>query len=159
MKNISVLVGAGLSSLLLGCSSMPVVVAPVGPNPAGVLSETKDGQLEVFSELIGRTEGDNPTWFQHTDYAVLNQAGQPVKHVRNTVGYYARRPSLVSLPPGKYEVRAEAMDHLCVEVPVVIQPGRITKVHLDGDWRPADAHAMQVVSLPTGNPVGWAATR
>ncbi len=157
MKYLTVILGMGLSSLLLGCSSVPVVVAPVGPNPAGVVSQTRDGQLEVYSDLIVRTEGDNPTWYQHRDYTVYDPQGKPVEHVRNTVGYYARRPSSISLPPGKYLVRAEAKDYLRVEVPVVIKSGQITRVHLDDDWRPTDAPQTVVVSLPTGNPVGWAA--
>ncbi len=157
MKRISFLMGLGLSALWFGCASAPVVVATVGPNPAGLDHHARDGQLQVFSDLVGRTEGDNPTWYQHKDYTIYDQQGRRVEHVRNTVGYYARRPNLISLPPGKYVVRAEAKDYLFVKVPVVIESGRITKVHLDGDWQPSAADKQELVSLPTGIPVGWAA--
>lgn len=158
MKRIPVIIGIGLSSWLLGCASTPVVMAPVGPNPAALDTHTKTGQLEVFSALAGCSEGNNPTWFQHTDYTVYDRRGNQVEHVHNTVGYYATRPRLISLPPGHYVVEAEAKDYLSVEVPVVIAPGRLTKVHLDDAWRPAGVRKTELVSLPAGNPVGWAAS-
>jgi len=155
MKHIPIIVGTALTSLLLGCSSTPVAVAPVGPNPASLVNPGKNGQLEVFSALAGHTEGNNPTWFQHTDYTIYNQHGVVVKHVDNTVGYYASSPRLISLPPGKYLVKAEAKDYPSVLVPVVIDPGRITKVHLDDAWQPAQPGKVACVRLPAGNPVGW----
>ncbi|HEX4348942.1 MAG TPA: hypothetical protein VH251_01075, partial [Verrucomicrobiae bacterium] len=141
-------------SLLVGCST-PVAVGPVGPNPYALENSTKNGQLEVFSALTPRTEGDDPTWYQHTDYTVYNQRGDAVKHVNNTVGHYATEPRLIDLPPGQYLVKAEAKDYPSVTVPVVIDPGRMTKVHLDGTWRPADNRKTAFVRLPAGNPVGW----
>ena len=80
-----------------------------------------------------------------------------MKHVRNTVGHYATQPRVISLPPGNYVVKAEAADYLWVDVPVVIDPGRITRIHLDNAWRPTEVRKTALVSLPTGNPVGWAA--
>lgn len=155
MKYVSTVAGAVLISLLTGCSSTPVAVAPVGPNPAGGKSYARNGQLEVFSALTSRTEGDNPTWFQHTDYTVYDQKGKTVKRVANEAGYYALSPRLVTLPPGKYIVQAEAKDYLSVKVPVVIKPGQITRVHLDDAWKPANTPKTEIVSLPSGNPVGW----
>ncbi len=157
MKRSPILIGMALASGLLGCATTPVAVAPVGPNPSGPKDPGRNGQLEVFSALAGRTEGNNPTWFQHTDYSIYNLRGKPMKHVDNTVGYYASAPRLISLPPGKYFVRAEARDYLSVAVPVVIQPGQITKVHLDDAWQPPDVRKTAFVRLPAGNPVGWSA--
>lgn len=155
MKRIFVVAGAALAWLAAGCSSTPLAVSPVGPNPAGVNHNTKFGQLQVFSALIGRTEGDNPTWFQHTDYTVYNQNGKAVKHVANEAGHYAETPRLIRLPPGRYVVKAQAKDYLSVEVPVVIVAGRVTRVHLDNAWQPTAARKTGLVSLPAGNPVGW----
>lgn len=129
--HFSVFIGMGLTCLIMGCSSAPVAVAPVGPNPVGLNYEMSNGQLEVFSALIGRSEGNNPCWYQHAGYTVYSAQGLCVKHADNTVGHYEQRPRLVSLPLGKYFVRAGAKDYLSVKVPVVIEAGRVTKVHLD----------------------------
>jgi hypothetical protein len=154
-KNV-VLMGAVILPWLAGCASSPVALAPVGPNPAGQISQNRNGQLEVFSALRWRSEGDNPAWPQHTDYDICNPQGKAVKHVANAVGHYAEAARLISLPAGKYVVKAHAKDYLWVEVPVVVEAGRITKVHLDDAWRPAaDVAPTEVVCMPTGNPVGW----
>lgn len=100
MKNVHFLLGAGLLSLLVGCASTPVALAPVGPNPIGSESMAAEGGLQVFSSLVGRSEGDNPTWYQHTDYDVYDLHGKLVRHVNNTIGYYAKAPRRVSLPEG-----------------------------------------------------------
>jgi hypothetical protein len=156
MKHIVTLTGMALTSLLLGCST-PVALGPVGPNPAALKQPARDGQLEVFSVLTPRTEGDNPTWYQHTDYTIYDQRGDVVKRVDNADGYYSSKPRLVSLPPGKYLVKAEAKNYLSVAVSVVIDSGRITKIHLDDAWRPANNPKTAFVTLPGGNPIGWRA--
>jgi hypothetical protein len=157
MKHIPAILGTATTSLLLACSTTQVAVAPVGPNPTGGLIATKNGQLEVFSAVTGRVEGNNPTWYQHTDYTIYNPKGEVVKYVKNAPGYYATAPRLINLPAGKYVVRAEAKDYPAIRVPVVIEPGRITRVHLDDAWQPAGARETAFVRLPAGNPVGWSA--
>ena len=143
-------------SLLVGCSTTPVAVAPIGPNPAGIQNMASNGGLEVYSRLTGRAEGDNPTWYQHTDYSIYNSQGKMIKHVENSVGYYATAPRTVALPAGDYVVKARATDYLWVNVPVVIEQGRTTRVHLDDNWGlPADSAKGQLVLMPNGNPVGW----
>lgn len=88
MKNIHLLMGAGLAALLAGCATTPVALAPVGPNPAGSRSRVPEGGLQVFSSLVGRSEGNNPAWYQHTDYSIYDLNGKLVRHVDNTIGYY-----------------------------------------------------------------------
>jgi len=155
MKKFTVMIGAALTSLLLGCSSTPVAVAPIGPNPVIPGKRAGNGQLEVFSALRGHSEGNNPCWYQHTAYYIRDHQGRPVKRVDNRVGRYAQAPRVINLPPGEYLVKAQAKDYLWVDVPVVIEPGKLTEVHLDDAWRPADARNTELVSLPAGNPVGW----
>ncbi len=156
MKNIYVLPGAGLILLLVGCSSTPVVLAPVGPKPVGGESASPRGNLQVFSDLVGRTEGDNPTWYQHTAYYIYDPYGKMVKHVDNTVGRYEQAPKLVPLPAGRYLVKAKANNFLWVAVPVTIERGRTTRVHLADHWKPPfDASKKELVSMPDGNPIGW----
>jgi hypothetical protein len=155
VKSITVILGTGCVSLVLGCASAPVAVAPVGPNPTGLRSADSNGQLQVFSAMLERTEAYNPVWFQHTDYTLYDLNGKALRHVHNVTGNYAQDPPAISLPPGRYIVKAQAHDYLAVRVPVVIDPGRITRVHLNGDWQPTYTDKTQVVALPTGTPVGW----
>lgn len=158
MKSVFFLLGTGLVSLLVGCSSTPVVLAPVGPNPVGPESMVSQGNLEVFSSLVGRTEGDNPTWYQHTDYYIYDLHGKTVRHVDNTIGYYAKAPCRVALPAGKYLVKAKANDFSWVDVPVTIERGRTTRVHLADNWQvPTNTPQKELVSMPNGNPIGWRA--
>ncbi len=157
MKSIGFLFGVGLVFTLAGCAT-PVALSPVGPNPNGGMQTIPTGELVVFSRLHGCTEGDNPTWYQHSDYDIYNPEGMLVKHVDNTIGRYEQAPLAVALPPGQYIVKSRASDYLRVEVPVMIVRGRITRVHLDDNWQiPAGTRKRELVSLPNGNPVGWRA--
>jgi hypothetical protein len=95
-------------------------------------------------------------WFQHTDYSIYNLHGKLVKRVDNSTGHYEQAPQRVALPAGHYLVKARAKDYLQIEVPVTIEPGRMTRVHLDDNWKlPANAPRNQLVRMPNGNPVGW----
>lgn len=144
-KSIPIVLAAALSSLLVGCTTTPVALAPVKPNSPAPFAMTGDGQLEVFSALVGHSEGNNPAWYQHSDYSIYDQQGRRLEHVDNTIGYYSQAPRLISLPAGKYIVKAPANGALCAEVPVVIAPGQLTKVHLDRGLKlPADSAATEV---------------
>lgn len=158
MKSICLVMGTGLVSVLVGCASTPVAVAPVGPNPLGIEGTSAKGELQVFSSLEGCSEGDNPTWWQHSDYNIYNVSGKLIKRVDNTVGHYEEAPRQVALPAGTYLIEAHASDYFRVDVPVTIERGRTTRVHLDGQWRvPGYAPKTEVVCLPSGSPVGWLA--
>jgi hypothetical protein len=108
----------------------------VGPNPLALPNGDQDGQLEVFSAKEGRIEGDNPTWFQHSDYYIYTQERKSIKRVNNTIGYYEQAPRRITLPAGTYLVKAHAKDHFWVEVPVIIRSGLLTVVHLDQSSTP-----------------------
>lgn len=55
-------------------------------------------------------------------------------------------------------MKAQANDYLWVSVPVTIERGQTTKLHLDDNWKPpSDTSKAELVSLPNGNPVGWQA--
>ena len=100
----------------------------------------------------------NPIWYQHTDYSVYNAKGKRVKYVDNTTGHYSTSPRILSLPPGRYTVRARAKDWLSVIVPVVIERDRMTQVYLDDGWTPpAGTPKAELVGAPDGRPVGWSA--
>ncbi len=147
--------------LAAGCTTAPVTLAPVGPDPAGGQRMTATGDLQVFSRLDQESDNENqastdPVWHQHADYTVHDAHGKLVARVDNTIGHYAQTPRRVALPPGHYLVWAPATDYLRVQVPVIIERGRLTRVHLDNEWRlPATTPRTEVVCTPNGQPVGW----
>ncbi len=141
---------------LLASRALATTLPPVGPNPSGLQNQSASGQLEVFSTLEGHSEGNNPPWFQHADYYICDRQGHELQQVDNAVGYYARVPRMVTLAPGQYLIKSPAKDAFWVKVPVVVQAGHVTRVHLDGDWAmPANTPETKVVFSPSGYPVGW----
>jgi len=165
MKSITILLGVGLVSLLAGCSTTPVALVAVGPNPAGIARLADNGSLQVFSSLDEQDENPNqasddpaPVWYQHTSYNLYDMAGKRLKYVDNTIGKFDQAPRNVILPAGRYIVEAQTMNYTWVDVPVIIERGRTTKIHLDGHWAPPmGAPRQELVSLPNGIPVGWPA--
>jgi len=121
------------------------------------------GELQVFSCLDEESDDQNqgsqdPVWYQHSDYSIYNLHGKLVKRVNNTTGHYEQAPRRVALPAGRYIVKAQANDYLQVKLPVTIEPGRTTRVHLDDNWKlPAGTQKRELVYMPNGNPVGWSA--
>ena len=160
MKNIGFILGAAVLTLMMGCASTPVALAPVGPNPLDYSGMGSKGQLLVYSAWQGHGEGNNPCYYQHSDYYIYEPSGKLVRHVENIVGHYAQSPRTELLPAGKYVVQARAKGYgnVWIEVPVVIQGGQTTRVHLDNGWMvPADISKAELVSIPNGYPVGWRA--
>jgi hypothetical protein len=162
MKIVYCLPGLVFASLLIGCASTPIALAPVGPNPNGSLTAASMGELQVFSSLVRQHDDQNqagdgmPGWYQHTDYCIYTPQGKLVKRVGNTTGHYEETPRLVILRPGRYLIKAEARDYSWVQLPVTIERGRTTRVHLDDNWKPAEpAPKNALISMPNGNPVGW----
>jgi len=163
MKRVNIALGIGVLLVAAGCSTVPVALAPVGPNPASGERMTAASELQVFSRLDWESDdqnqaGEDPVWYQHADYDVYDARGRFVAHVENTIGHYEPTPRRVALPPGHYLVRAPAKDYLRVEVPVTIEPGRLTRVHLDDKWQfPPETVKTELVCAPNGEPVGWKA--
>jgi hypothetical protein len=134
MKKIILILGAVGALALTGCATRQEATASTG-------------QLEVFSALPIRTEGNDPTWRQHSDYFLLNSDGRELKHVMNAPGHYSTSPRMVTLRAGDYIVKARAVDASWTRVPVVVKPNEITRVHLDGNWEPG-APGEEVVMAP-----------
>ena len=164
MKDVSLLVGCGLILISAGCATTPVALAPVGPNPNLHQSTTSMGGLQVFSSVEEKSDeqiegGDgSPVWHQHTAFAVYALDGKLLKRVANITGHYTESPETVDLPAGRYLVKARAKDYDLVTVPVLIERGRTTRVHLDDNWTlPAHTPRIDLVDMPNGIPVGWRA--
>lgn len=95
----------------------------------------------------------------HSDYRILSADGKPVKQVNNFVGTFIEAPVTVSLLPGHYTVVAQATALGTATVPINIEKGKTTDVHLDGSplliqGQSSDA---DFVRLPGGSIVGWRA--
>ncbi len=163
MKSFSITMAAAVALVAAGCSTAPVALAPVGPNPARTQRMSGTGELQVFSSLEEQSDNQNqasrdPVWYQHANYAVYDAQGHLVARVDNVTGHYSQAPRRVALPPGQYLVRAPARDYLQVAVPVTIERGRLTRVHLDHKWQlPPATPKTELVSTPNGEPVGWKA--
>jgi hypothetical protein len=161
MKSICLLLGIGLVSTWVGCSSTPVALTMVGPEPTSqktqiVKGDGAAGCLQVFSDTKAHSIGSDLTYYRHMSYNIYDRAGKRVKYVPNHIGVTDEKPSLVTLPQGNYKVVAESSAYGRVTVPVVIQADKTTVLHLDRGWRPAsNISSNEVVRFPDGEAVGW----
>ena len=67
----------------------------------------------------------------YSDYEIRSEDGGLVRKVHNDSGTAIEGPVEVNLPAGKYRVHAKANGYGWVAVPVIIEPGKVTTVHLD----------------------------
>ncbi|MDR3459908.1 MAG: hypothetical protein P4N60_20965 [Verrucomicrobiae bacterium] len=155
----TVFVGAASLPLLMGCNSTPVVLPPVGPEPAGHAAKSLKGYLQVFSatEKSPPVASDDTTFFNlHSGYDIHDESGRTVRFVPNHASNMDEWPDQVALPAGTYSIVAESACCGQVSVPVVIQAGQTTVVHLDRNWfPPANVPAGRLIHLPDGEAVGW----
>ena len=150
----------GSACIAVGCASAPVVLAPVGPCSAKYEPSDPNGHLQVFSAMEAQGEGDDSVWYQHSAYVIYGPQGKRIKYVGNTIGKLDETPQTVTLPAGRYTVkaRAEGYGHVLVGMPVVIEPGKTTVVHLESGWNPPPAPpGTEIVRAPSGYAVGWLA--
>ena len=174
----SIATTAGLI-LLVGCASAPTVarLGPVGPSPANVATDSDLGSLQVYSAC--EKSGDRPELIQwewdypwnrsafthgvaHTDYIIRTAEGTTLQYVRNASTFSDPTPAVVSLPPGHYNLEADAEDADGRTAPVLLQvliePGKTTVAHLTGNWQPRRPFTdNEIVRLPDGQIAGWLA--
>jgi hypothetical protein len=78
------------------------------------------------------------------------------KSIPNHINLMDESAALVKIPEGRYRVGAESESYGVVTVPVLIEAGKTTEVHLESRWKiPTGTATNQVVFLPNGDPVGW----
>ena len=162
MKRTNHFILAGLIGLASGCAfkRQSVVLPPVGPPPLVLGSRSPEGGLTVYSALDLGTPGEPDNVYYHSGYKIYSLDGKMVKDVNNKVGpTYIEDPATVSLPPGRYNVVARAAAFGTVSVPVVIEAGKTTSVHLDGSELTSgrQTSASDFVRLPDGLIIGWRA--
>ncbi len=144
--------------LVASCASAPptVVHETVGPGLA-VGNEERNGFLRVYSATEWTTESDGPSQLSYTNYQIDAADGSLFRQVIN--GDY--EPTRVILPNGTYTVVASSDTSGEVSVPVAIETGKLTVVHLEreNDWQEASAgiRSADLVRLPNGQPVGFRA--
>ena len=134
------LFGAALASIQTGCASQPLALAQVGPDATCRPLPISKGRLQVFSatEKSIPFASDDPTFFNlHTGYEIYDAAGNPVKFVMNHASNMDEWPDTATLPPGKYRILAASTWCGQVSVPVVIEKGKTTVVHLDDNRFPS----------------------
>ncbi|HEU5396891.1 MAG TPA: hypothetical protein VFV81_06975 [Verrucomicrobiae bacterium] len=141
--------------VLVGCASPVVTLDTVGPAPVKATAATAMGHLQVYSATETHQLAQDLYYYPHTGYRIYSASGKLVEYVPNHAAVEDETPSWVSLPAGHYLVKAQSDYYPTVMVPVDIQEGRTTEVHLNLDWKPANGANRQVVRLPDGKAVGY----
>jgi len=152
------LMGTAVIPLLTGCVSHRLALAAVGPDPNSQAASTAKGNLEVFTATQKSVRVDNDDNLPSdlpTGYDIYDASGNSVRYVANHGSNMDEWPDRVSLPAGEYKIVAESTWCGLVTVPLAIQNGKTTTVHLDDNWFPSSNMAQQLVFLPNGEAVGW----
>jgi hypothetical protein len=172
---MTILSAVAFCGALCSASARITVLERVGPDPNLGARDSTEGFLEVYSAREQAPIDVNAETFfynndfgkneflrtpAHTTYSIYAADGRLLQRVRNHTGMNDDQPTLVKLAPGDYRIRAEAEDSagltMTVMVPVCVEPGMTTTVHLDGKWAPATApDETQIVRLRNGTAVGW----
>jgi hypothetical protein len=161
MKTTNLFLAASMLAILSGCATSPTMLRePVGPDPFLKGTADSDGSLQVFTA----TEEEDDVGFvdpypQRTDYSIYSWSGKLLQHVQYR-GHFDETPRVVRLKPGMYRISALAAVGLgdWISLPVVVDAGRTTSVHLNGHWKPpADSPGSALVYSPSGRPIGWRA--
>jgi hypothetical protein len=145
-----------LTALFAGCSTQPrnFATAPVGPVPFVRSNSGPEGTLIVHSAREASMSAPDQVF--HSRYDIRSPDGSHSFSVLNQARAF-REPQPVLLSPGHYTVVAKARNYGTLTVPVVVQPGRTTVVHLDSCDRPVSREEAgeDCVRLPNGQFAGW----
>ncbi|KAB2671367.1 MAG: carboxypeptidase regulatory-like domain-containing protein [Verrucomicrobia bacterium] len=167
MKRFLFHVTLATAALAAGCVTRrsTFVLPPVGPAPAAAPATADHlGFLQVYAAFEVHAEFSrlDRTRRRHGDYRIEFDDGRPPMAIHNDTPSSGEGPAVYGLEPGTYRVFARANGYGLVTVPVEIEPGQVTEVHLEGgyDPRPPGTNdTASLVRLPDGTPVGWAAPR
>jgi hypothetical protein len=170
----AILTVAWLGALVSYAAPQVTLLKQVGPDPALAANNSNDGLLQVYTARerapidinaevffcnndFGKNEFLQGT--AHSGYSIFDHDGRLVQRVRNTTGMNDPNPTPVKLSPGVYRIKAEAADYsnvtLSVMIPVCVEPGLTTALHLDGKCNPSMIEGNEAVRLPNGSFVGW----
>ena len=176
MKFAIVIVVSSSVACLVGCASTPQIAISEGVGPAPMERAEAPGKsvLQVYSARVkaltdlNREEflwnndfGKNAFLYEaaHTDYTICTRDGKVLQRVRNARNPNDPEPAVVPLPPGNYEVKANARGFGLVTIPVVIEPGNVTMVNLQRGENPVVASVAKSNAVLLGDYriVGWRA--
>ena len=179
VRCIALVVAASGLVWVAGCASTPKVAIgePVGPAPSGSANVSGQGHLEVYSAWQERPVAENLSEYlweydmgdnalasglAHSSYIIRDGNGKVLRFVPNSQSPTDPQPTRVTLSPGHYQIEAQAEETggktLTVLLPVLIEPGKTTVVHLLGRWKPKGQFSeSDVVRLPDGQIAGWLA--
>ena len=144
--------------LVASCASAPPIIVheTVGPGPT-IVNEEHNGFLKVYSATEWVADDDWPSLLKYTNYQIDTADGALFKKVPND----DQDPTRVILPKGTYTVVAQSDTSGKVSVPVAIETGKTTVLHLERekDWKEAAAgtRSGDLVRLPNGQPIGFRA--
>jgi|ERR1700733_9465731 hypothetical protein len=123
-------IACNLALLTTGAFAQPTLLKAVGPDTQTLRARDFVGTLEVFTATEARADGKDAYYYPHTSYEVFRD-GKPFRHVDNGRTLEIETPSRVTLQKGNYTVVAQSEADGTVKVPVKIETGRTTVVHLD----------------------------
>ncbi len=160
MKASFLFISACCLVLASGCAfnPEPLALPAVGPEHITDATTAGNGSLIVYSawDALG-----NRYRRDHSDYKILALDGTLIRRVTNAICFNDDDPVRVELPAGRYQVLAMSENAGKVNVPIVICEGQTTFVRLDcyDALRPSSVGDREVVKLPDGEIVGWAAAQ
>ena len=124
-------VTCSLALLTTVAFAQPTVLNAVGPETDTVQANDYVGTLIAYTATEQRADGAYTFRYPHTSYEVYRD-GHPFRFVRNGQTLELETPTNVTLPKGNYVVVAQSENDGTVKVPVRIETGRTTVLHLDG---------------------------
>lgn len=152
--------------LYSGCASERNTVALDAVGPAQLskpVPPTADqGTLIVYSAANPYPDfgARDPYRQVYSNYEIYSTDERLLKKIHNNDNTMLQRPVGVGMPAGTYTVQARANGYGLVSVPVMIQAGQSTVVHLEGgaNFGNRPASDTNMVRLPDGRIVGWRAS-
>lgn len=167
MKNISILFT--VAAFLVGCASAgnKLALGTIGPVPGQnsiANSSATNGTLVVYSgyKVNADFNSRDPYRPEYSDYKIFAADGKFLQLVHNNSGTMLANVLPVALSAGRYFVVARANSYGIISVPVVIEAGRSTILHLetDSEWPDSSVfNQTNAVRLPDGRVVGWNAAQ
>jgi len=125
-------------------------------------SVSTNGTLLVYSAFRRNADFNSrdPNRPEYSDYEIFSPDGQLQQRVHNNTGTILQDAASVTLPAGKYQIKARANGYGFVTVPVIIAEQQNTILHLEGGgfWPDESAfNQTNAVRLPDGLIIGWKA--
>jgi len=145
---------------LSGCAITTTPLTSIGPGRVNSAGRGPDGYLEVYTATRTVDANFHNYFDLHDGYDINDASGKAVKYVDNHDSEIDEGVDRVSLPPGTYTIIARSAWCGLLKIPVDIERGKTTSIHLDGNnWSPTPRPAAdELVFLPNGEVAGWKGT-